>query len=53
MEETGKVTLVVVSAIIMSIIGLALKGLFGAIMGFLLTLLAVGFYVIWRKYSGD
>jgi hypothetical protein len=51
MEEMTKVVLSVVSAVIVSLIGLALKGVFGAIMGFLLVLIAVGLFKIWKKYG--
>ncbi len=53
MIETNKVTIVVVAAILISVIGLAIKGVFGAVMGFLLTLLVVGFFVVWKKYSNS
>lgn len=53
MIEINKVTIVVVAAVLVSFIGLAIKGVFGAVMGFLLTLLIVGFFVIWRKYSNS
>ena len=50
-EETMKVAAVVGLAVLMSFIGFAVKGGFGAAMGFVITLLIIGFFVIWKKYS--
>jgi len=50
MEELTKITLVVVGAIIGSIVGLAFWGVFGAFMGFVLTLLVIKLFNIWVKY---
>jgi len=51
MEESAKIFWVVFLTVLMSIIGFAVKGTFGAVMGFLLTLLIIGLFVIWRKYN--
>lgn len=51
MQETMKVTLVIGLAVLMSFIGYAVRGGFGAIMGFVLTLVIIGFFVIWKKYA--
>ncbi len=51
MKETTKIFIVVVSAVIMSILGLMVKGVFGAVMGFLFTLLIIGLFNIWRKMN--
>ncbi len=51
MQETMKVALVIGSAILMSFIGYAIRGRFGAVMGFVLTLVIVGLFVIWKKYA--
>jgi len=50
-EETMKVAVVICSAVLMSLIGMAIKGVFGAVMGFVLTMLIIGFFVIWKKYG--
>ena len=50
-EETMKIAAVVGLAVLMSLIGFAMKGGFGAVMGFALTILIIGFFVIWKKYS--
>jgi len=46
-----KVVLVIGLAVLTSLIGYAVKGTFGAIMGFIIVLLIVGFFVIWKRYS--
>ena len=46
-----KVAIVIGLAVLMSFIGFAVKGGFGAAMGFVITLLIVGFLVIWKKYG--
>jgi len=54
MEKSTKVAWVVSSAVIISFVGLAVKGLLGAVLGFILTLLVVGLFAIWKKYgNGD
>jgi hypothetical protein len=53
MEETSKVIIVVVSAVIVSIIGLAVKGLLGACLGFILTLFVFKLFSIWNNYKGE
>jgi hypothetical protein len=51
MEETRKVILVIGSAVIMALLGYAIRGGFGAAMGFVLTLLIVWLFSIWKKNS--
>ena len=53
MEETKKVGFVVGSAVLMAFIGYAIKGGFGAAMGFVLTLLIIGLFVIWKKMQSS
>jgi len=48
MEETKKITAVIGLAVLMSLIGAAIKGLFGAVMGFILTLLVIGLFALWK-----
>jgi predicted PurR-regulated permease PerM len=50
MEETKKIAIVIASAIVGSIIGLGFKGVFGAIMGFILTLIVIKLFSIWKNY---
>ena len=51
MEETIKVGAVVGSAVIMAFIGYAIRGGFGAAMGFVLTLLVVWLFSVWKRSS--
>lgn len=53
MEETTKIALVVGGAVAGSIIGLALKGLTGAVLGFILTLLIIKLFSIWKNYREE
>jgi len=49
MEETTKVFLVIGLAVVMAFIGYAVKGAFGAAMGFVLTLLIIWLFSVWKK----
>jgi len=53
MEETQKVTAVIISCVVMGLAGFAIKGIFGAIMGFVLTFLVIWFFTIWNNYKGE
>jgi hypothetical protein len=50
MEETKKIIIVVCSAIAGSLIGLALKGVLGAVLGFILTLIGIKLFSVWSNY---
>ncbi len=49
MEETTKVFLIVGLAVLMSFLGYIVKGAFGSIMAFIITLLVAGLFIIWKK----
>ena len=53
MEETRKVFWIIGLAVVMGLLGYAVKGSFGAMMGFVITLLIVGLFIIWRKYANN
>jgi len=53
MEETKKVILVIGLAVIMALLGYAVEGFFGAAMGFVLTIVIIWFFSLWKKYSGS
>lgn len=48
-----KVAIVISSAVLMSLIGFAVKGGFGAVMGFVLTMLIIGLFSVWKKYANN
>jgi len=49
MEETKKITAIIGLTVLMSLIGSAISGLFGAVMGFVLTLLIIGLFTLWKN----
>jgi hypothetical protein len=51
MEVTARIAITVTAAIVGSLIGLAFKGMFGAVMGFIVTLLVIKLFSIWNKYG--
>ena len=53
MEEGTKVFLIIGLAVLIGIFGYAVKGTFGAVMGFVITLLIVGLFIIWKNYAGN
>jgi hypothetical protein len=49
MEETMKVVVVVGSAILVGMLGMVVKGAFGAVMGFVLTIVIIAFFSLWKN----
>jgi len=48
-----KVALVIGSAVLMSLIGFAINGAFGAVMGFVLTILIIGLFSLWKNMQNN
>jgi hypothetical protein len=48
-EELTKIITVVTAAVLVGAIGLAVKGIFGGVMGFILTIFVIALFTIWKK----
>ena len=48
-----KVAEVIGLAVLMSLIGFAIKGVFGAMMGFVITLLIIWLFNLWKRYRDN
>ena len=48
-----KVAAVIGLAVFMSLVGMIIHGVFGAFMGFVITLLIIVLFIAWKKYNND